>query len=139
MLQESNRIHGETVLILSGGAALGIYHLGVTKALHQENLLPRIISGASMGALVAGSICSKTDAELDHFFENLEEKVHRVAIRLASKDDILDNRALMDPEQLKEHIHANVPELTFKEAYEKTGRVLNISVSASRKGKSQEC
>ena len=29
----------ETVLILSGGAALGIYHLGVTKALHQENLL----------------------------------------------------------------------------------------------------
>ena len=133
MLQESNRIHGETVLILSGGAALGIYHLGVTKALHQENLLPRIISGASMGALVAGSICSKTDAELDHFFENLEEKVHRVAIRLASKDDILDNRALMDPEQLKEHIHANIPELTFKEAYEKTGRVLNISVSASRK------
>ena len=133
MLQESNRIHGETVLILSGGAALGIYHLGVTRALHQENLLPRIISGASMGALVAGSICSKTDAELDHFFENLEEKVHRVAIRLASKADILDNRALMDPEQLKEHIHANVPELTFKEAYEKTGRVLNISVSASRK------
>lgn len=133
MLQESNRIHGETVLILSGGAALGIYHLGVTKALHQENLLPRIISGASMGALVAGSICSKTDAELDHFFKNLEEKVHRVAIRLASKDDILDNKALMDPEQLKEHIHANVPELTFKEAYEKTGRVLNISVSASRK------
>lgn len=133
MLQESNRIHGETVLILSGGAALGIYHLGVTRALHQENLLPRIISGASMGALVAGSICSKTDAELDHFFENLEAKVHRVAIRLASKADILDNRALMDPEQLKEHIHANVPELTFKEAYEKTGRVLNISVSASRK------
>ena len=133
MLQESNRIHGETVLILSGGAALGIYHLGVTRALHQENLLPRIISGASMGALVAGSICSKTDAELDHFFENLEEKVHRVAIRLASKADILDNRALMDPEQLKEHIHANVPELTFKEAYVKTGRILNISVSASRK------
>jgi TAG lipase / steryl ester hydrolase / phospholipase A2 / LPA acyltransferase len=133
MLQESNRIHGETVLILSGGAALGIYHLGVTKALHKENLIPRIVSGASMGALVAGSICSKTDDELGYFFDNLEVEVHRVAISLASRIDIMRNRALMDPEQLKEHIHANIPELTFKEAYEKTGRVLNISVSASRK------
>ncbi|MCB1140950.1 MAG: DUF3336 domain-containing protein [Leptospiraceae bacterium] len=132
LFSEGNRVHGNTVLILSGGAALGIYHLGVTKALHAEHLLPGIISGASMGSIVASALCTRTDEELDKLFSNLNE-IHKVAMRMFSPDRILENGALMDPEQLKEHIFSNVPDLTFWEAYQKTGRVLNISVSATRK------
>lgn len=41
---------------LSGGAYLGYYHIGVAKTLWLEKLMPRVISGASAGSLIAGAI-----------------------------------------------------------------------------------
>ncbi len=38
--------------------------MGVVKALYDCRLLPRIISGSSVGSLIAALVCSKTDAEL---------------------------------------------------------------------------
>ena len=55
---------GRTALLLSGGATLGLNHFGVIKALHECRLLPRIISGSSIGSLIAAFVCSKTDKEL---------------------------------------------------------------------------
>lgn len=53
------RVYGRTALMLSGGATLGMYHLGVLKALHEHKLLPRIFSGASAGSLMASLVCCK--------------------------------------------------------------------------------
>lgn len=131
-LKEGNRIHGNTALMLSGGASFGIYHLGVIKALLEQNLMPRIISGSSMGAIVAGAACTKTDSELSNFFA-APEFIHRVAIKPNDLSNILEAGSILNPEQLMEHIQNNVGDYTFKEAYEKTGRTLNISVSATRK------
>lgn len=39
-------------LVLSGGGALGLAHLGVIKVLERENLIPDMIVGTSMGAIV---------------------------------------------------------------------------------------
>lgn len=41
-----------------------MFHLGVVKTLFEHGLLPRIISGASAGALMAALVCVKTDEEL---------------------------------------------------------------------------
>lgn len=41
---------------LSGGAYLGYYHLGVVKALYNEGLLPRVISGASAGSIMTAIV-----------------------------------------------------------------------------------
>ena len=41
-------------LVLSGGGALGLAHLGVIKVLERENLRPSMIVGTSMGAIVGG-------------------------------------------------------------------------------------
>ena len=41
---------------LSGGAYLGFYHFGVARALWREGLLPRVISGASAGSLIAAML-----------------------------------------------------------------------------------
>lgn len=41
-----------------------MYHLGVVKTLFEHGLLPRIISGASVGAVVAALVCVRTDEEL---------------------------------------------------------------------------
>lgn len=132
LFTEGNRIHGQTVIMLSGGASFGIYHIGVVKALWQQKQLPYIISGSSMGAIVAASICTKSDDELDEMFTHMD-RLHKVAIKSYPFWDVLKMGSLMDPAQLKEHIDHNVEDLTFWQAFRKTGRVLNISVSATRK------
>ncbi|MGK5091049.1 patatin-like phospholipase family protein [Deltaproteobacteria bacterium TL4] len=122
---------GRTALMLSGGASFGIYHLGVVKSLWEQKLLPKIISGASMGSIVAAGICSRSDAELDDFFLH-PERIHRIALKRLKLSEIIQQRMMMDPEQLMEHIEENVGIYTFKEAFERSGRVLNITVSPTR-------
>ena len=39
---ESKHSYGRTALLLSGGATLGFYHIGVLKALFENQLLPRL-------------------------------------------------------------------------------------------------
>src|SRR3989338_8040485 len=51
--RDTSHSFGRTALLLSGGASLGMYHFGVVKALWERKLLPRIISGASAGSIVA--------------------------------------------------------------------------------------
>ena len=75
---------GCSALVLQGGTAFGknarwvmiqvwkaltsymvaLYHLGVLKALNEQGLLPRIISGHAVGAMIAALICIHTDEEL---------------------------------------------------------------------------
>src|SRR3546814_15953970 len=54
---------------LSGGGTLGMFHLGVIKALHQHKLLPRVLSGASAGSIIASAVAVRDDAALDAMFE----------------------------------------------------------------------
>jgi predicted acylesterase/phospholipase RssA len=56
---------GRTALLLSGGGALGLNHLGVIRALNDCGLLPRVISGSSIGSLIAAIVCTKMDHELE--------------------------------------------------------------------------
>lgn len=41
---------------LSGGAYLGYYHMGVLRALFEEGLMPRVLSGASAGSIMVGVV-----------------------------------------------------------------------------------
>jgi hypothetical protein len=65
--RNTRQYFGRTALLLSGGATLGLNHVGVIKALHECHLLPRIISGSSVGSIIAALVCSKTDSELFDF------------------------------------------------------------------------
>ncbi|MBC7121498.1 MAG: DUF3336 domain-containing protein, partial [Candidatus Methanosuratus sp.] len=55
---------GRTALCLSGGATFAYYHFGIAKALLDADLLPKIITGTSGGALVAALLATRTDEEL---------------------------------------------------------------------------
>ena len=59
---------GRSALMLSGGANLGMFHFGVIKALREQNLLPRVISGSSAGSVVAAMLGTHKDSELDALF-----------------------------------------------------------------------
>jgi Patatin-like phospholipase len=41
-------------IVLSGGGAKGIAHIGVLQVLEEEGITPQIVTGTSMGALVGG-------------------------------------------------------------------------------------
>jgi TAG lipase / steryl ester hydrolase / phospholipase A2 / LPA acyltransferase len=60
---ETRHAYGRTALLLSGGAALGFYHVGVVKTLLENRLMPRVIGGSSAGSIVCSMIGTRTDEE----------------------------------------------------------------------------
>lgn len=124
-------VYGRSALLLSGGATWGFHHLGVVKALHEADCLPHIFSGASTGAMIAGGVCSRNEAELVELFAN-PEALRLDGLRPVGARRALETGAWLDPEQLLAVLHQNVGELTLGEAFERSGRALNISVSPTR-------
>ncbi|MEE4277367.1 MAG: DUF3336 domain-containing protein [Halieaceae bacterium] len=125
----ANICYGRSALMLSGGGVLGFYHLGVVKTLMQQGLLPRVISGASAGSLVAGVVGTHTDRELARFYD--PANVHFEAEREASVFSrmFLGANAQIDVGDLEQIVARLIPDLTFQEAYEKTGRQISITVA----------
>jgi TAG lipase/steryl ester hydrolase/phospholipase A2/LPA acyltransferase len=132
LFEQAAKIYGRPALILSGGAAFGIYHLGVVKALWEQNLLPQVLAGSSMGSIIAAAVCTKSDAELDLFIKEQLDTVHTDALRWRNLQNMRKQGSVMDERQLLEHIVANVGSVTFAEAYQRSGRILNITVSPTR-------
>lgn len=125
---------GRTALTLSGGATLGFIHLGVVKALFEADLLPRVISGASMGAMIAAGVGTRSDAELRALFDD-PTAIARKGLAFAGLSRALRDGALLDPLQLLETIRANNGhDLTFAEAEAHSGRTLVISLAPTRRG-----
>jgi TAG lipase/lysophosphatidylethanolamine acyltransferase len=54
---ETRHSYGRTALLLSGGATFGRFHIGVVKALYEQDLLPRIVCGSSVGSIIGAYIC----------------------------------------------------------------------------------
>ncbi|MFE8071777.1 patatin-like phospholipase family protein [Marinobacteraceae bacterium S3BR75-40.1] len=131
LFREAEQVYGRPALMLSGGAAFGIYHLGVTKALWENGLLPDTIAGSSMGTIVAAAICSRNEQELAEFFGH-PERIHRDALRWMAPSRMWNLRCAMDQDQLLEHILTNIGSATFRDAYAHSGRSLNVSVSPTR-------
>jgi len=125
----ANVCYGRSALMLSGGGVLGFYHLGVVKTLLDQGLLPRVISGSSAGSLVAGVVGTHTDEELEHFYE--PANVHFEAEREASAFSrmFFGANPQIDVGDLEKLVARMVPDLTFQEAYEKTGRQISITVA----------
>ncbi|KAI9249299.1 hypothetical protein BY458DRAFT_525600 [Sporodiniella umbellata] len=135
---DTRQSFGCSALVLQGGTALALYHIGIVKALNEQGLLPRIISGTAIGAMVAALICIHTDEELPTILQpdgiNLTAFSNKGATGHFKRriTRFLKYGYLMDMKVLQECVRANVGELTFEEAYARSKRVLNISVSSSR-------
>jgi predicted acylesterase/phospholipase RssA len=122
--------YGKTALCLSGGASFSYYHFGVVKAHLSANLLPNIITGTSGGALVAALVCTRTDEELHRLLvPKLHAKISachdstatwvRRWWRTGARFDSIDWACRC--------CWFTRGSMTFKEAYLRTGRILNIS------------
>lgn len=191
---ETRHSYGRTALLLSGGAALGFYHVGVVKTLIENNLMPRVIGGSSAGSILCSMVGTRTDEECIHdlfevrgtnapghsgrlalnFFRPLrtpEDEPQEIVVRKKRMgifgevyyntagafhdakrtlqgfvpiplrhvssvvyDVIMGNRRATDmfkndTDHFRECVRANVGNFTFQEAFDRTGRILNIVVT----------
>lgn len=118
--RRASHCYGRSALMLSGGGSLGPFHLGVTKALFEQDLLPTVLSGSSAGSFVVGVLGTHSDDELHEILRTgnpaLDVGTQPAGTRLAVED-------------VQDAINRLIPDLTFQEAFEKTGRQINISVA----------
>ncbi|KAM0324317.1 hypothetical protein ACHAQA_008094 [Verticillium albo-atrum] len=122
--------YGRTALCLSGGAGFAYYHLGVVKSLLDANLLPDVITGTSGGALVAALVATRTNDELKELL------VPALAGKItACRENFLTwiprwwkTGARFDSvDWARQCSWWTRGSMTFREAYERTGRILNVS------------
>jgi TAG lipase/steryl ester hydrolase/phospholipase A2/LPA acyltransferase len=126
-LKRAARSFGRSCLLLSGGASLGMFHLGVIKELQAEGIMPRVITGSSAGAVIACMVGSHTDEELEELL--VPSRMEFEWARMFGITDMIKGSGVMDQSLLKKSIDRNIPEMTFLEAYVHTKRILNITVS----------
>tara|TARA_R110002072_G_scaffold5527_12_gene35476 strand:+ start:13623 stop:15131 length:1509 start_codon:yes stop_codon:yes gene_type:complete len=114
---------GRTALMLSGAGSLGVFHMGVIKTLIDEDILPRVISGASTGSFIAAMLGT-------HSPEQRQKLVHSEELfKQIKTHEPTSGRRNIDHYDLENLLKNLVPDLTFEEAYEVSGLHINISVA----------
>lgn len=144
MLIQTRKNIGRTALVLSGGSTFGIFHIGVVITLLESSLLPRIISGSSAGSIIASIICSHSNEETVSILNDImvrrfdifesgdiekEKDGESYKKVLKNLSHLLKYGTLFDIDSLQNTMIGLVGDLTFREAYNRTGRILNITVS----------
>jgi len=131
--RRASHCFGRSALSLSGGSGLIYFHHGVVHALAEQELLPKVLSGASAGSWICAQLGTRTDQELKDYFVTkrydfksalgLGDALGLLAgknrdITINDRDDVIDDF---------------VGTQTFQEAYEHTGRYINISIAPSER------
>jgi len=138
---------GHTALMLSGGGAQTMYHLGSIKALVEAGVYEHIhvISGTSGGSISAAMCAIKTPAELltdicvrtvstDYMLtgEQKKQNVRWFPTAFDMGAFFIKNRIVVDGDEFKRCCDFYFKDITFEEAYEMTRKHVCITVTASR-------
>lgn len=147
LLHDTRQAFGRTALVLQGGAIFGLCHIGVVKALHLRGLLPRIIGGTATGALIAAlvgihaedellGVLNGAGIDLSAFEEARNRRTGESWLTMLSRRlaRFVKEGHLLDVRVLEDCVRRNVGDATFEEAYARTKRVLNITISTSGEG-----
>lgn len=126
--EDCEKAYGQPALMFSGGATLGLFHSGVCKALLEQDLMPKVMSGSSAGAIMASILGTSDQSGIDQMIDG--EQFFDQAFKFRKIGEILKgNGGIADVLYLKKFLMQNLGDLTFKEAYEKSGRYINIVVA----------
>ncbi|CAD6236679.1 unnamed protein product [Miscanthus lutarioriparius] len=140
-MHETRHAFGRTALLLSGGASLGSFHVGVVKTLVEHKLLPRIISGSSVGSIMCSIVATRSWPELESFFEEWHSLkfFDQMGGIFPMVKRILTQGAVHDIRHLQVLLRNLTSNLTFQEAYDMTGRILVVTVCSPRKHEPPRC
>jgi len=127
--QRASLCFGRSALMLSGAGSLGYFHLGVIKALFEHQLLPNVVSGSSAGSIFAAVLGTHTDDELTFFLQgDMLLDPLQVYVDNKPRSLVWDK---VDSASLRLTLESVIPDITFQEAYEKTGRMISITIAPS--------
>ena len=158
--RETRHAYGKTALLLSGGATFGKFHWGLIKALHEQDLFPKIICGSSVGALICAGIACNHYKDIEKVSEKLKSIIQftdtsSLSLQFFQADYTFDKPILgyltdsklqfiydllitgknvLCTETLKSYVYAHTGDMTFKECYHKYGWNLNITVTDLSQG-----
>ena len=89
-------------LVLSGGGAKGIAHIGVLKFLEEKGIIPDLIAGTSVGAIIGGAYsCGMSAKELEDFVVNDFNYKDYFDIRTIHLPDMAWTKALQAGETMR--------------------------------------
>jgi len=138
---------GSTALMLSGGGAQAMYHAGTIRALLEANLYSKftVISGTSGGSITAAMCAIKTPKELLDYVCVPNVSTDFMKSGKMKKENIrwfpslmemgtfwMKNKLLVDSKDFKKCCDFYYGDITFEEAFQRTGKHVCITVSASR-------
>ena len=131
--RRASHCYGRSALLLSGGAGLIYFHHGVVQELINQDLVPNVISGASAGSIVSAQLGTMKDEDLkaDYF---INKRFHEFNSH-PMMDTFLGKLSEEEARASKERaLDESIPrDITFQEAFEETGRYINISISPAEK------
>lgn len=128
---DAKQTMGTTALILQGGTLFGLCHLGVIKALHSRDLLPNVIAGSSIGAVVGALVCSLNPSQLEINLNDLISLLpppSAVDARGNVIENVLQRGFSQDILVFIDYVGRQLGDMTFEEAHLKSNRVLNVVV-----------
>lgn len=131
--RRAQHCYGCSALVMSGAGSLLYFHIGVVKALWLEGVLPNILSGSSGGAIVGSLVSTHSNKYIERILEpeNLVNEIERDQ-GLFSRFEAFKPE-IASTEDVQDALNHLVPDITFQEAFESTGRHLNISIAAAEK------
>lgn len=136
-LKRARAAYGRTALCLSGGAMMGLYHFGHLQGLMETDSLPQIVSGTSAGSVVGALLCTRTNEELHR---DLQPGIVGPKMKCFARPwlerfkSLWKNRCLFSGEEWLDMIKwFTCGDMTFEEAYQKTGRVFCITLASTTK------
>lgn len=120
--------YGQSALMFSGSGTFLFFHVGVLKALWEQDLIPDVISGASGGALIAAVAGSRKPEEIGDIFNpeflQFEDDIKAIVKNLAP-----GKKRNLRKDDLIRIIDRIIPDITFEEAYQLSGLKINISIA----------
>ncbi|NNC55314.1 MAG: DUF3336 domain-containing protein, partial [Pseudomonadales bacterium] len=120
---------GRSALMLSGGGSLGHFHLGVIKALKERDLVPHVISGSSAGSMVSAIYGTRSPQEMAEYLD-VESLVAEFSAEAGELQRMREGKVgNYSTEEVMAALERLIPNLTFQEAYDRTGCYINISVA----------
>ena len=129
--RRAHHCFGRSALMMSGSGTFFYFHLGVVKALYEQGVLPDTLSGSSGGALVGSMVSTRDPESMAEIFDP-----EYVAYEPADTRGFLKSWCGLKPQMVRAEdvppmFQRLLPDLTFQEAFELTGRNLNISIAAA--------
>jgi NTE family protein len=114
----------DAALVLSGGVARGLSHIGIYKALSEFNVVPKIIAGTSAGAIIGAFIAKGFEADE---IAAIASKTNIISIRTFNPG----NLGLFKPHSIKRNLQKYLGNINFEDL----GIALTVAATDIKSGK----